>query len=518
VKVAEESGKMTNEKYDCFLVKQKDGRLLKFCYDSQQGIYYQILMEHGWSERKSIYKESFEYFYVLEKCDRGIHVFCQDICGDLILCTLEGTEWKHKTLLHMKYDVITPIHIRAFFCYEDIHLLYNVVDKHTYSEVLVHQVVENEILLNSPQIIAKLDCYSRFPYGICQDYKSKAILLNTMLAGVYQLISRTFHINEGRWGKEEVIHTSLLPYIDFTLCVEENRKHYLFITQEDQVNRVIYQYKEIGLQKNTILFQHESINSCVLIFWNKVLWALWICEDKLYGCFSTNYGQNFSNPEIYRQFDKMLPVKALYQEYLTDEQRDYSINEIYVMNLNGEEQLFLQELLENPVTTEIYDNKNLNHKIENTSFEREELKDCFAKVEMLKREKKELQVKLKSTDAELRTLNEAMKYEKNQISNLQYKFYKEKEKINMYINENDILKEQNSFLEQKLLSKDKEKISIEKRLAEKEKENESLNQQISVMKVDNLSNSEEFKTKNENEISKEVRFSLIKWLFDGEDS
>lgn len=516
VKVAKERGKVTNEKYEFFLVKQKDGKLLKIFYDSQQGICYQILMKYGWSEKKSIYKESFEYFYVLEELDEKIHIFCQDICGDIILCTLEGQGWKHKTLLHMKYDIIMPIHIRALFSLQDIHLLYNVVDKHTYSEMLVHQVAKDGVLWSCPQIIFKLDCYSRVYYRICQECKSNIILLSTMLAGVYQLISRSFHIIEGRWGKEEVIYMSPLPYIDFTFCLEENRKHYLFITQDDHVNRVIYQYKEVGLQKNTILFQYEKINSCTLILYNRVLWALWICDNKIYGCFSTDYGKNFSNPRVYRHFDKELPVKVLYQEYLADNQNNYFINEIYVMNVNGQEQLLLPELLEAPIDTEVENNKDLEHKVENSIFKKEELKKYFSKVKVLKREKEELELKLNQAYEELRTLKEDIQYEKSQISNLKYKFYIEKEKLKSYINDNDMLRRRNSFLEQKILLSDKEKILVEKKLDEKEKENEYLKQQINVKSAGDLSDAEEIKTRNENEIPKNARFSLIKWLFDDE--
>lgn len=508
---------MINEKYDCYFIKQREGRILKFCYDSHRGIYYQILMKQGWSDKKSIYKESFKYFYVLEDFKGRINVFCQDICGDLILGTLEGAEWKYRTLLHMKYDIIMPIYIRAFFCSDDIHLLYNIVDKNTYSDVLVHQIAKNGIQWSQPQIITKLDYYYKFPYHIFQDCKSNLVLLNTTLTGSYQLTSRTFHIIEGRWGKEEVIHISILPYIDFTFCVEENRKHYLFITQDDQVNRVIYQYKEIGLQKNTILFQHEKIDSCLLILSNKILWALWICEDKLYGCLSTNYGHNFSSPRVYRHFDKKLPVKVFYQEYSADNQNKHTSYEIYEIKLNGKEQLFFQELLEDSVATEVDVNESLKARVENANCEIEELKDCFTKVKILKREKEELQGKLKNAEEELRRLYESMEYEKNQISKLQYQFYKEKEKSRLYTNDNDRLKEKNSYLEQKLLLKDKEKISIEKKLAENKKENESLKQQLDLMSVQNLTNSEIPLKKNNSESSKQARFSLIKWLFEGEN-
>ena len=97
---------------------------------------------------------------------------------------------------------------------------------------------------------------------------------------------------------------------------------------------------------------------------------------------------------------------------------------------------------------------------------------------------------------------------------MQYQFYKEKEKFKSCTNDKDILKEKNSYLENKLLLKDKEKASIEKKLAEKEKENESLKQQIDIIRDQNLFNSEKSIKESINDSSKQARFSLIKWMFD----
>lgn len=500
---------MTKREYDCFLVRQRNGKLLKFSYDIEQGIYYQIFMKECWSEKKSIYKDSFEYFYVFDRWNGEVSVFCQDICGDIILCILEGIEWKYKTLLHMKCDVITPVQIRGFFYCDDIHLLYNIVDKNTYAEVLVHQIAKRGIHWTSPQIISKSDCYSRFSYGIYQEGKLKITILNTMVAGLYQLISRSFHIIEERWGKEEIIHTSRLPYKDCSFLLYEDRKHYLFVTQDDQINRLIYQYKEIGLQKNTILYEDKNISSCVLILFNEVLWSLWICGNKLYGCFSINYGKDFSSPKEYRCFDKGIPVKVFYQEYLEDKQNNYVINEIYAMNIDGDEQLFLQEILENSLVTKIEDNRGGKYSLYNRIIEEELIRNS-EKGEMLKRKEK-LEAKLESANEELRILKDSMEYEKNQISNLQYKFDKEKEKIKMYINDNYILKEKNSALQQKLLLK--EKILIEKKIAEKE----SLKKQRDDVRNRNLSELERLKTRNEYGVSNQVKSSLAKWLFDDEN-
>ena len=410
----------------------------------------------------------------------------------------------------MKYDVIMPIYIRAFFCSEDIHLLCNIIDKHNDSEVLLHQVVKDGKQWGYPQVVTKLDC-CQFSYRIFQNYKSNLVILNTMLSGVYQLISRTFHITEGRWGKEEVVHSSLLPYQDFSFYVEENRKHYLFITKDDQVNRVIYQYKEVGLQKNTILFQHEKIDSCLLILSNKILWALWICDNKLYGCFSKNYGENFSSSRVYKQFDNESPVKVLYQEYLAN---GHIFHETYVINSNREEKLFLQDLLKDVIPTGLDRKGNLKAEIENVDYKIEGVKDYFTKMEILEEKKEELEEKLKKLEEEMKRLNKTIELEKSQITNLQYQLYKEKEKIKLYKYDNDKLKEKNGFLERKLLLKDKEKISIEKELVESKKEWEGLKQQLNAVRVQNLTNSESCLKKSTNDGSKQSKFSLVKWLFD----
>lgn len=325
---------MNDGKYKCFLIKNKDGILLKFSYDSNQGIYYEMFIKEKWSQKRNVYKESFENFYVLIDLNYKIYVFCQDICGDIILCTLEGIEWKYETLLYMKYNIITPIEIKAFFSYQDIHLIYKVISKNTNLELLVHQVAKEGRKFGGPNIISKLDYYSSFTYHASSNCRYNTILLNTMSEDRYKLISKNYDINEERWGKEEVIYTSLLPYIDFTIFVEENRSHYLFIIQENKFKKVIYRCKEIELQKNIILFEQEEIDSCLIVLLSGVLWAMWISKYKLYGCFSIDNGKNFNEPRVYRYFSGKLPKKGLYQECLMGKENKYISNDIYIINSN----------------------------------------------------------------------------------------------------------------------------------------------------------------------------------------
>ena len=96
---------MNDKKYDYFLVRNKMKNLLRFSYDHRLGIYYEVLINGKWQKKEVIYKESFENFYVIEDFNKNINLLCQDVSGDIILCILDGYEWKYKTLFYMKYII-----------------------------------------------------------------------------------------------------------------------------------------------------------------------------------------------------------------------------------------------------------------------------------------------------------------------------------------------------------------------------------------------------------------------------
>lgn len=392
---------MINKRGDCYIIKQKNGLLLKFNYDSVIGIYYQVFDNAQWSKKRSVYKECFENFYVLPYDKDKINVFCQDICGDLILCELNGLEWKYKPLLHMKKDIIMPLYIRAVFNNKDIHLFYSLIDQKRYSEVLVHQIWQNRVRLSNPNKIGYLAYLNIFPYTLAIDSQSDLFLLNCKLVDNYQLISRSFSKYENRWGKEEIVYKSSLPYVDFTFCIEEKAIHYLFIIQDEAGDKVIYQHKDVNMKKNIILYQDYKIESCLLTIFKGVLWAFWICDDKLYGVLSTNHGQSFSAQKVYRNFDMEVPMKILYQEYDQKKKNYYRSNEIYVAKIDEEYTFFLNEMLEEMLYANLR-NKDMIKCIDN---KKEEVEGYLEKIELLKIENTKLKSRLKNAEEEIERLN-----------------------------------------------------------------------------------------------------------------
>lgn len=517
---------MNEKKYNCFLVKDTEKNLLKFSYNTKFGIYYEKSINGKWQEKEVVYKESFENFYVMEGYDGSINIFCQDVCGDIILCTLEENLWEYKTILYMKHNEITPIEVKAFFSRKKMHFLYNLINEKDDIEMIIHQSCKGLSNWTSSEMLINIDCYSSLNYYISQSYNSCVMLINNIKEGIYKLSSRVFNLYKNLWEKEIVIYISRSPYKDFSFCVLENRSHYLIVTEENDLDILIYQYKdiltdkEIEMQKNIILFEHERIDSCIVLNLDNILWALWISDKKLYGCFSKNNGQDFSNPLVYKSFDNIMPEKANYKEFIHEENK-YIDNEIYIFNHNGEVYLFLYELLLPQITLDINnsnkyisceyissENNNINYKdiedkSKNSISKIKEVKGNFTKFEVFNIEK--LEEKIKEQNEKIRKLNNDIVNQENQLLSLKYKLNKEKEKVFIINEENNTLKEKKEYLEKKMLLKDKEKLSIESKLVEKNKENEYLKQRINEI------------NSNKKDKSKGEKFSIKKWIFDNKE-
>jgi hypothetical protein len=313
----------------------------------EQGIYYQMHRKQKWTQKKCVYKDCFSYFYVINDWEGRVYVFCQDINGDIILCILEESEWRYETLVHL--DVIMPRYIRAFFSFEDLHLLYQIVDNQTNLDVLVYQNSKHGFQWSSQRMISIIDSYNKFPYSIYST-KSRTVVLmymSSVLSKEYQLNYTTYHSLNDKWGRKEVLYTSEFPFIDYSTCAEQNYKHFLFITQDNQIRKIIYKQIRNEISHVNVLFQHKAISSCLLMKRNQEIFALWTCENVLYGSYSSNHGLDFSNIIVYEQFSEKLPIKVFYQKTETRKEKKSMPYELYLVNYNGEERLLQPDFLHN---------------------------------------------------------------------------------------------------------------------------------------------------------------------------
>lgn len=507
---------MSIDKEECYVVKQGD-RILKFCYARQIGIYYQIHMRLGWSEKRLIYKDCLNHFFVFGDKDDTIYIFCQDISGDIKLCILEEPEINNRTLLYQKQNIIMPVNFKAFILNKDIHLLYNIINQSSRSEILVHHPFTIHGKQSSSQIIAELyySGYGDAIYGVTQDRDNNVYLLTTTKTDTYKLILRTFYGAFEKWGKEEVLYSSDFPYVDFTLFAEKNRVHNLFIIKEQQGNRVVYVCKDQDLERTTVLFQGIEVNSCLLISANSYVWAFWMAGNKLYGVISIDQGNNFSKPKVYKQFDGTIPIKVMFQNCSQNSQNCYYPYQMYAIKEKGEISLFLQEILVTSLAEVMEGEEYIMDKLNSENIELDEirayLKKVSTKIETLNKEKEKINQKFKVAESEIINLNKVLENEKNETKKIIHQVNKEKDKNQLLQKDIEKLEDKNIILEHNISLKDKDLIRFKNKLSELEREEKVLKEQIERKKNSGSNVNEEINKTIEAD-KKADRFSLIKWL------
>ena len=382
---------MDSKFYNDFLIRKKDRSLLRFSYDDEHGIYYEEINKRE-TKKNIVYKESFRYFYVTEDMNENVNVICQDICGDIILCIFINGSWKYKTLFYIKYNFITPINVKGFFLKRDFKVLY-------YLDSDSKNLFFNDNSNNYPIAIYSENNCMNINFNILKVNNKAFVIINTTSLGIYKLLLKEFSIKDNNFIRNKIIYISKNQYIDYSYSINENQIHFLIIDNEHKKNSIIYTKSNIKNEKNShediILFEGEStISSCLIIQIKEVLWALWISENKLYGCYSLNSGEDFAEPLIYMD----LTEKFIKKIDLIEGNKN---KEIYVIEKNRHLNLFLEELLE--------DKNNINIDYKEISYS-----------PIIKNSE------LNTTNDEIKKLKEIVNKQRSQILNLEYKLYSEK--------------------------------------------------------------------------------------------
>lgn len=415
-----------------YVIKVNGRETIRVSYNEELGVYYQKLEKDKWVHETAICKNSFKSFCVLQNYNGEVYVFCQDICGDIILFKFEGEKWKIKSTIHMGHDIIMPVNMKAFFCNNDVHLLYNVVDEYNLSEILLDKVALNCRKWAEPNVVMKLNSKYQTSFHIIQDFNSNIFLISFDFNQRYRIVSKHFSANHNKWEDEEIVDESYFPYLDCDLVVKENVRHYIYITEEEKTNRVVHLYKNGDIKRSNTLFFDKDVNSCLIKFCDKVLWTLWICGNKLYVSFSVDNGISFSDPKAYMNYNDTFLENIFYKEYFETDKKISVPCKSYIKNINDKSILFLNKFLKKLTF-------NINSEVA-------------------------IEDKFDITKVSLDKLYNSIKYQKEEINNVKYQLRREVTNNRELIKKCEELRDEVDYLRNKLKVENIKKLELEKQL------------------------------------------------------
>ncbi len=322
------------KKYNDFLIRTKDKSVLKFSYKEDIGIFYETIISNKIIDKNILYKGCLKYFYVFEDNNKYINLIYQDLIGNIILCVFSSNSSKYRRLFYSKHNFITPINMKGIAIKEEFILFYN-LDSNPEKVYFRNNI-------NAPSIViyeGKNDIKVDFKILYSKDYIS--LIIYSVSFNIFKIILKTYNLKSKKWITNKNIFINNRSYIDMSFCIRNNKVHSLIVIDEDKTKSLIYKYniidKDEQLQREIILFQDKYIASCLILELENCIWALWISEKKLYGCYSLDLGENFSNPSIYSYIIE--DIRKI--QFIEGKEN----KEIYIKEINGNIILFLEELL-----------------------------------------------------------------------------------------------------------------------------------------------------------------------------
>ena len=332
------------------IVKYNENIKMKFSYNKEMGIYYSIIKNNKIIKKNIVINNSFNYFHVIKDSNDNINIICQNEVGNIILYKLMKNKWKYKEMFCINTMNITPIKIKKFFC----------------ENYYVFSLDNNPKKIYGSYDLKKIDTLYYDKNNIDIDFEilsyedNNTLIINSTAFNMDRILIKVFDNSKEVWNNEQLVYVSKNKYIDKSYLLTKNTIHFLILINESKVKSVIYKNinaNKNGFQKEIILFQNKEISSCIISTINNVLWAVWISENKIYASYSSNLGEDFSEPKVYKYitYENIEKIGIL---------QEGNIKEVYFYEENEKINLFLEDILKVNKFNLYIEHKNIDYNLE----------------------------------------------------------------------------------------------------------------------------------------------------------
>lgn len=482
---------MEEESENCFLIKKKNGTLWKIYYSQNNCIEYEVYEDNKWINKNILAESARNNFFVLLSTSDYVYVFFQDVSGNVVLNLFNDNNWNKKVIFKSKVPNSHNIKLSAVFIKNDIHVFYTVKSISNSGEALVHQICYDEREWSSPKPIDMIN--TKTSASFIPIINSNNILLFYEKGGTTPEFGyRKFSVSSNIWSEFISFDKNILGFTDFSVNILKGQIHTLYIKESENISALIYNLKNNKTNKQIILSKGQQINKCILFTLDNHIWALWYAKEAIYGCYSTDEGEHFSNPEILYECKNLIIKKVPFQNNNLELSNHFSIDNLFIDNIDTASILVIPDLypgILNICKQETQDTaSDENAEMEmHLNYIKQHLNDAYEKIF-------QYQKQIKEKDHNIFQLNASIEQKNNDILNLQYSMKLMKEKLEVSLIQNQNLNKEMSLLNSKLSLRDSQISSSKKTLELQKKELEELK----LRSIPAVKNSE---TKKENKVS-----------------
>ena len=489
---------------DNYIVRQSGDRLVCFFSSNENSILYRIYENNKWSTIKELLTNTLNRFTVTVAKNGNLYIFCQNLSGDILLCTSDRSldEWSNKIILKNQSDKNHTILFQPIIKPNGLCILYN-IPSDSGNLQLVSQNLDDTGAWAAPVPIDDISIFRGNIFEV-QNVTSEHLL-------VFYQSNRSENnigyreVTSNKWSDFKPIHLTSYQILDKSFVTTNDSIHALYVVKSIFAHQIIYRKKTTeGFGSPLVIWEGQKMDNCLLSIIDNTIYATFKSRNQMFISSSKDSGDSFTRPEVYKDKICANPKKAIYITETPMNENEYFVREVYVDSLNAWDIQMLPKMYESfyptkfsltkpPIKVATKANASNTGRIENTNNI-----NTTNPVEH-----HSLQLELKRLQEQNRSKEEQIAYMTNIISN--YKSQKEDidfEKSNI---ENKYAKDMQD-LKNKIIDLEFGGKELNAKIMESQNSNEEL--ELKLRESQNLNSSLELKLRENQKLNSELELKL----------
>jgi|GEM_PF-2535503 len=315
---------------DNYIVRQSNDRLTCFFSSNESSILYRTYENDKWSVIKELLTDTLDKFTVTVAQNGTIYIFCQNLDGDIVLCTCDENlgEWSSKIILKNHAEKNHTILFHPIMRPNGLCILYNAPSPDGNFQ-LVSQNLDDSGSWTSPAPIDDI-AKSKGTIFEVQHVTSEHLL-------VFYQSSRSENnigyreVTSNKWSDFKPIHLTSYQILDTSFMTTNGSIHALYVVKSMFAHQILYRQKTAeGFSAPLVIWEGQKMENCLLFIANNVIYATFRYRSQMFISHSKNNGKSFSRPETYKNKLSSGQKKAIYISELPMSENEFFARELYV--------------------------------------------------------------------------------------------------------------------------------------------------------------------------------------------
>ncbi|HHW48065.1 MAG TPA: hypothetical protein GXX14_05540 [Clostridiaceae bacterium] len=285
-----------------YVFKKTDGTVINLFHDNRYGLCCSMLTKRNtWTEPVSLHKNVYNSFYADMDEDDQLHVFFQDLQGNLYYTKLDNEEAKTTPILNSKSVSSYDKHLYLVAFKNAIHFFFAL--KYNNSNILSHQILSSGNI-GTPRVIDYIS-ESSHPYSVEFDRSGNLYAFYQLSDNKYTQIGyKKYTPSQKNWGEFiPITRSSIDSEMPRTIIDYKDIIHLIYQRHSEKQYQLVYQQKipdkNMWTEESVIHTSVYPFDESSIIMLNKDIIIFWVRSDAIYFSVSYDNGNTWSKPARY---------------------------------------------------------------------------------------------------------------------------------------------------------------------------------------------------------------------------